>query len=793
MVRNGVGSIRGAQSSNRSSGRVRVERPLIDGTGPVEEVHDSIAGRPNRGYGRTAGFRGRAAAILIIGVLVTGSLGLLEALDVNPDRTVPAPAIPASLSPHDPIHIDSDAEFAALAASEGWQGDGNAGNPYVISGYLIDAVGSLEGIMIGNTTVEFVIQDCYVNGSSDSGMKFFNARNGLAENVVCYSCGYHGMYLYRATNNTVINATCAGNSMDGVSILDSRGISLRELNCSYNTGPGIAISGSDDISLEDSLISWNGVNGMTIVSSDRVMADGCVFYMDSVDCASCGNLTVSGGEFYSGSLTSNGCEGFVFANNTCQGGRVSLHSCNHSQVLDNYLHIVSAYALYVRDSNYVLIHNNTCEGVYALGGETASITVSECENVIMSENDCEPTRTITYARIGYDPCHGLRALSSRHVLVTNNTCAWNLGSGIFLSACDDVMVSYNLITATFDHEEGLWASGCTNLIIWRNNCSGNYAAGMYIYGCEFAAVSENNCSGNALNAIYLYESDGATLTDNLCSNNGGSGIVISMSDGCSVTDNVLSRNGVAGVALFNSSSAAVSGNVMEHDGVYVDGTALAHWNLHEIDDTNLVNGRPVVFVKDQTGGTVPLGAGQIILANCQEMTISDHSLLNGTVGILLGYSHNNSIYNNSLTHNTLYGAALRYSSDNEVWMNGIAYNHNYGITVHDGYRNRIWNNTFVDNHGSGTSYHSQAYSTSGNFWNSSTHGNCWSDWLTPDSNYDGFVDSPYTVGSCTDFHPIVAQPYLVPELTGLAWLVIGMLVVIVGAQSVSSARGRARR
>ena len=59
---------------------------------------------------------------------------------------------------HDVIRINNDTDFANQASQEGWLGDGTQSNPYVISGYDIDAHGAGDAIYIGNTTVYFVVK-----------------------------------------------------------------------------------------------------------------------------------------------------------------------------------------------------------------------------------------------------------------------------------------------------------------------------------------------------------------------------------------------------------------------------------------------------------------------------------------------------------------------------------------------------------------------------------------------------------------------------------------------------------
>jgi len=82
--------------------------------------------------------------------------------------------------------------------------------------------------------------------------------------------------------------------------------------------------------------------------------------------------------------------------------------------------------------------------------------------------------------------------------------------------------------------------------------------------------------------------------------------------------------------------------------------------------------------------------------------------------------------------------------------NNIFQGSNYGLMIELGFRNEIWNNTFIDNNGAGIIYnpiHIQAYdSGSNNRWNSTEgYGNNWSDWQSPDYDFDGIVDNPYYI------------------------------------------------
>ena len=77
------------------------------------------------------------------------------------------------------------------------------------------------------------------------------------------------------------------------------------------------------------------------------------------------------------------------------------------------------------------------------------------------------------------------------------------------------------------------------------------------------------------------------------------------------------------------------------DGIFIWGDMLEHWNTHIIDTTNTVNGKPVHYWKNQNGGTIPPGAGQIVLANSTNVVIENQNVSDCSIGIELGFSSNN--------------------------------------------------------------------------------------------------------------------------------------------------------
>jgi parallel beta-helix repeat protein len=157
---------------------------------------------------------------------------------------------------------------------------------------------------------------------------------------------------------------------------------------------------------------------------------------------------------------------------------------------------------------------------------------------------------------------------------------------------------------------------------------------------------------------------------------------------------------------------------MKDSGIFIWGDILEYWYSLTFDTSNTINGKPVYYWKDRVGGTIPQGAGQVILADCQEVEIAGQELThcggiqvafsnnctiinnnitsNSFTGIELTFSNNCTIINNNVSSNSIYGINLYYSSGNNISGNIATFNID-GIHLGYSYYNSIYNNTLMNN------------------------------------------------------------------------------------------------
>ena len=355
------------------------------------------------------------------------------------------------------------------------------------------------------------------------------------------------------------------------------------------------------------------------------------------------------------------------------------------------------------------------------------------------------------------------------------------------------------VTADYVNISGFTVKGATG-------CLG---VGIYLKA-DYCNISSNICSNNRY-GIYPYYSNNNSISNNICSNN-YDGLILYKSNNNSISSNICSNNwNRYGIHLLYSNNNKLTGNTMLKNGIFIIGKSLNNY-IHEIDESNIVNGKPVYYWKNVEGGRIPDDAGQVILANCTDVVIENQNLNEGTVGIEVAFSSNITIKNNNCLSNraSIYlwysnsssisnnncsnswsGIRLYESNNNSISKNNCLSNNYYGIDLYESNNNSILkNNCFLNNLGGiflGYSNNNVIYLNnfinntnnvysykSTNIWNStekitytyngSTYtnylGDYWNDYIFEgnDTNGDGIGDTPHGIDGDNDSYPLM-EPF----------------------------------
>jgi len=262
-----------------------------------------------------------------------------------------------------------------------------------------------------------------------------------------------------------------------------------------------------------------------------------------------------------------------------------------------------------------------------------------------------------------------------------------------------------------------------------------------------------------------------------------SAILIEESSNCRILDTIVINN-TKGIFLFYSTNSTISGNLISNCefSFGVHGEELIDF-IHSIDSSNLVDGKPIYYLLNQTGvainpSTHP-NVGYLALVNSLNVTVEDLELTRNWEGLVCAYTNESTIRGVSLvknivglhltgsSHNTISennliengfglgivggGVALTYSSGNSIIGNQIAENNYYGVVVDDSSHNSIYHNCFVENK------NKQILSfKSTNIWDNSVEGNYWSEYNGTDAGNDGIGDMPFSLdANNTDHYPLM--------------------------------------
>ncbi len=214
---------------------------------------------------------------------------------------------------------------------------------------------------------------------------------------------------------------------------------------------------------------------------------------------------------------------------------------------------------------------------------------------------------------------------------------------------------------------------------------------------------------------YFYGSD-ANLHGNTVSNctftGNTKGIYIGdFSSGNKLTGNTLTGN-TYGIYLAACANGYLRDNHMNGNefNFFVAGGTTAN-SVNDIDESNTINGKPIIYWQNKQNQQVPANAGYIALVNCTKMTIQNMDLSHNGQAILLAGVTDSTIKNNKISQNHN-GIWLVDSANNHIEQNIFSDNSYYALYVSNSNGNIVVSNRFTGNGLKGTS-HEQALGSTG--------------------------------------------------------------------------------
>ena len=317
--------------------------------------------------------------------------------------------------------------------------------------------------------------------------------------------------------------------------------------------------------------------------------------------------------------------------------------------------------------------------------------------------------------------YGLVLSNVTNALIHNNTIRDSLGNfgesdGVVLDSCSYNEITNNTING---HDEyGITLSNSRNITIHSNHFLDNGDGGIALSSSNNNTLSSNNITRNGRFAILLTASNNNTVTDNTIINHGYSIYVSSNCQDNTFVRNSIDQNDEFGVRLTDSSNNTIENNriLQNGKGMFIDSSPsnifkdneITYFGLRIVGDqlnhlfqtvviNNSVNGKPIVYWKNINEGTIPDDAGQIILVNCSDISISNQEFSNLEVAIALDYCNRTVIQNNTVFNSSFNGFLLRYSNYSTLIDNYVQNTDGEGIVLAYSKNNTLIGNSVVNN------------------------------------------------------------------------------------------------
>jgi len=295
---------------------------------------------------------------------------------------------------------------------------------------------------------------------------------------------------------------------------------------------------------------------------------------------------------------------------------------------------------------------------------------------------------------------GIQLYGSSNTISENNVA--NNYRGIELHDCSSNYIFGNNITANTQSGISLEGYGLAPERTRNNIISGNIITknqrgiglGQYT---RHNSVIGNNITENSW-GIEFYGSGNNVSENNFERNSGG---IYAFGSGHTISGNNVTSNNHYGILIQDSSNNMLRNNIMVNNkyNFGVKGSQLSNF-IHDIDESNTVDGKPVYYWVNKHNAIVPVNVGYVGVVNSTNITIKELELKNNYQGVLLAYTKNSTIANNIVSNN-LYGIYFYSSSCNNISQNNITSNNIYGIHLDGSYSNTISENKVANNTGSG--------------------------------------------------------------------------------------------
>ena len=265
-------------------------------------------------------------------------------------------------------------------------------------------------------------------------------------------------------------------------------------------------------------------------------------------------------------------------------------------------------------------------------------------------------------------------------------------------------VNISVMNCVFSHNfEGMAIVGTSHCLIENCRFQSNDGHGLLSVSSWGNRVKNCTFQNGFFAGIYLYSSF-YNIIEHCISSDSSAGVRLEYSPYNTIQEQMVDQCRI-GILFLSSYGNTLRENRMFQCGLKVDGQDFSDY-FNEVDTSNTVNGKPVYYCMNKTNWTVPSDAGEVLLINCTNCTVSNITINHTSIAIELAYSSGNLISQNILHSNTDAAIDLDCAeNNNNIIKENIISENSYGIDVDSSHGTVIQGNVLFDT-GTGVSFDS---------------------------------------------------------------------------------------
>ncbi|MBE3122905.1 MAG: right-handed parallel beta-helix repeat-containing protein [Thermoplasmata archaeon] len=256
--------------------------------------------------------------------------------------------------------------------------------------------------------------------------------------------------------------------------------------------------------------------------------------------------------------------------------------------------------------------------------------------------------------------------------INNTTISWNMFARSYYfvvgTFTNDNTIHDNVMGSSGSYIEswGIWLRNADNNLIFNNTITG---LDMYAVPLHLENSKNNTVKNNILGGSYdmgLLSSRYNIILNNIMAGAFWAHIYMDNSSYNIFQNNTFNQASDDylndGVEFYSSNYNTFSNNTLNQIGIFV------YNSYHNIIKNNTVKSKPLLYLEDTADYVVYKNAGQIILVNCINITISNQNLSDINIGMELFKTSNSFIYN-SIFYKNNYEGIYAVFSDNNKFIN----------------------------------------------------------------------------------------------------------------------------